>query len=120
MGKGEMCMSIQAYRDWMAAREYSAGTIEKYIRDLNRFFRETGAPKKPDKQTVAAWRDSLVARGYAASSVNAMLAAVNGYQEFCENPGGKAKPLKCQRRIFCDAGGNWTAANISACWKPPA
>lgn len=104
MGKGEMCMSIQGYRDWMTAREYSTGTIEKYIRDLNRFFRETGAPKKPDKQTVAAWRDSLVARGYAASSVNAMLAAVNGYQEFCENPGGKAKPLKCQRRIFCDAG----------------
>lgn len=104
MGKGEMCMSIQAYRDWMTAREYNTGTIEKYIRDLNRFFRETGAQKKPDKQTVAAWRDSLVARGYAASSVNAMLAAVNGYQEFCENPGGKAKPLKCQRRIFCDAG----------------
>lgn len=67
-------------------------------------FRETGAPDLPDKQTVAAWRDSLVQRGYSAASVNAMLAAVNGYQECCGNPQGKAKPLKCQRRVFCDAG----------------
>ena len=32
-----------------------------------------------------------------------MLAAVNAYQDFCGNPAGKAKPLKCQRRIFCEA-----------------
>lgn len=52
---------------------------------------------------MADWRDSLVARGYSVASVNAMLAAVNGYQEFCGNPQGKAKPLKCQHRVFCDA-----------------
>lgn len=97
-------MNLQAYQSWMQAREYSAGTIQKYSRDLKRFFRETGAPDLPDKQTVAAWRDSLVQRGYSAASVNAMLAAVNGYQECCGNPQGKAKPLKCQRRVFCDAG----------------
>ena len=93
-------MNLQAYQSWMQAREYSAGTIQKYSRDLKRFFRETGAPDLPDKQTVAAWRDSLVQRGYSAASVNAMLAAVNGYQECCGNPQGKAKPLKCQRRVF--------------------
>lgn len=97
-------MNLQVYQSWMQAREYSAGTIQKYSRDLKRFFRETGAPDLPDKQTVAAWRDSLVQRGYSAASVNAMLAAVNGYQECCGNPQGKAKPLKCQRRVFCDAG----------------
>jgi len=97
-------MNLQVYQSWMQAREYSAGTIQKYSRDMERFFRETGAPDLPDKQTVAAWRDSLVQRGYSAASVNAMLAAVNGYQECCGNPQGKAKPLKCQRRVFCDAG----------------
>ena len=97
-------MNMQCYWEWMQAREYSAGTIEKYIRDVKRFFRETQAAPVPDKQTVAEWRDSLVRRGYSASSVNAMLAAVNGYQECCGNPGGKAKPLKCQHRVFCDAG----------------
>ena len=97
-------MTLQAYYEWMQAREYSAGTIQKYSHDVARFFQETNAPAVPDKQTVAAWRDSLVARGYSAASVNAMLAAVNGYQECCGNPQGKAKPLKCQRRVFCDAG----------------
>lgn len=96
-------MTLEAYRTWMQAREYSAGTMEKYSRDVARFFRETGAPAVPAKQTVADWRDSLVARGYSVASVNAMLAAVNGYQEFCGNPQGKAKPLKCQHRVFCDA-----------------
>ena len=97
-------MMLESYRQWMQAREYSAGTMEKYSRDVARFFRETGAPDLPDKQTVAAWRDSLVARGYCVASVNAMLAAVNSYQECCGNPQGKARPLKCQRRVFCDAG----------------
>ena len=67
------------------------------------FFRDSGAAEKPGRETVAAWRDNLVRQGYAAASVNAMLAAVNGYQEFCGNPQGKAKPLKCQRRVFCDS-----------------
>ena len=111
--------SIQLYRAWLKDRERSPGTIEKYTRDLARFFRETGgaAPPQPSvpadgpaplpapsKEAVAAWRDSLAARGYSAASVNAMLAAVNGYQDFCGNPAGKAKPLKRQRRIFSDAG----------------
>lgn len=97
-------MMLESYRQWMQAREYSAGTMEKYSRDVARFFRETGAQDPPDKQTVTTWRDSLVARGYCVASVNAMLAAVNSYQECCGNPQGKARPLKCQRRVFCDAG----------------
>ena len=92
-----------AYRAWLQNRERSPGTIAKYLRDTARFFAETGAPSAPPKATVAAWRDALAARGYAPASVNAMLAAVNAYQDFCGNPAGKAKPLKCQRRIFCEA-----------------
>ena len=97
-------MDLNAYRAWLQDRERSPGTIEKYLRDAARFFRETNAPACPSKETVAAWRDSLVRQGYSAASVNAMLAAVNGYQEFRGAPEAKAKPLKCQRRVFCDAG----------------
>ena len=92
-----------AYRAWLQNRERSPGTIAKYLRDTARFFAESGAPQPPPKAAVAAWRDALAARGYAPASVNAMLAAVNAYQDFCGNPAGKAKPLKCQRRIFCEA-----------------
>ena len=92
-----------AYRAWLQNRERSPGTIAKYLRDTARFFAESGAPQIPPKAAVAAWRDALAARGYAPASVNAMLAAVNAYQDFCGNPAGKARPLKCQRRIFCEA-----------------
>ena len=96
--------SVQAaYLAWLTRREYSPATIEKYTRALARFFAETGAGKRPARETVAAWRDSLAAKGYAPATVNAMLAAVNDYQESVDNPAGKAKPLKCQRRVYCDA-----------------
>lgn len=97
--------ALDRYRAWLIRREQSQATICKYLRALARFFRESGVPDTliPDKEQVVRWRDSLVARGYSPSSVNTMLAAVNGYQEFCCNPQGKAKPLKRQRRVFCDA-----------------
>lgn len=94
---------LTAYHAWLTHREYSPATIEKYTKALARFFADTGAGRAPDRETVAAWRDSLTARGYTPATVNAMLAAVNDYQESIDNPAGKAKPLKCQRRIYCDA-----------------
>ena len=101
--------AVEAYRAWLIHREQSPATIEKYTRALARFFRESQGSAQgkdalvPTREAVAAWRDGLVARGYAPASVNSMLAGINGYQDFCGNPQGKARPLKRQRRIFCDA-----------------
>ena len=94
---------LAGYRAWLQARECSAGTVEKYLRDVARFFAEVEAQSPAPKEAVAGWRDALAARGYAPSSVNAMLAAVNAYQTFSGNPQGRARPLKCQRRVFCEA-----------------
>lgn len=94
---------LAGYRAWLQARECSAGTVEKYLRDVARFFAEAEAQSPAPKEAVAGWRDALAARGYAPSSVNAMLAAVNAYQTFSGNPQGRARPLKCQRRVFCEA-----------------
>ena len=74
------------------------------------FFAESAAQAAPGKEAVAAWRDSLAARGYTPATVNAMLAAVNDYQESIGNAAGKAKPLKRQRRVFCDADRELTRA----------
>ena len=102
--------ALQTYRAWLLYREYSPATIQKYTHALARFFAETGAPPTPPKTTVAAWRDALVQKGYTAATVNGLLAAVNGYQQSIGNPGGKAKPLKRQRRAFCDADRELTRA----------
>ncbi len=98
-----MFAEILQFQAWLVHREYSQATIQKYTYALTRFFRETGAGRRPDRETVAAWRDALVGAGYTPATVNAMLAAVNDYQESIDNPAGKAKPLKRQRKIFCDA-----------------
>ena len=93
----------QNYKNWLIHRERSPATIQKYTRALARFFAETNAPAAPPKETVAAWRDALAARAYTPAAVNALLAAVNGYQESIGNAAAKARPLKCQRRVYCDA-----------------
>ena len=95
---------IQTFEHWLTHREYSPATIQKYTKALARFFADTGAGRRPDRETVAAWRDSLTAKGYTPSTVNSLLAAVNDYQESIDNPAGKAKPLKRQRKIFADPG----------------
>ena len=104
MNKEEVRQVLERYRGWLTHREYSPATIQKYTKALARFFADTGAGDTPDRETVAAWRDSLVRRGYTPATVNAMLAAVNDYQESIDNPAGKAKPLKRQRKIFADPG----------------
>ena len=96
--------NLADYQSWLTHREYSPATIQKYTKALARFFADTGAGDTPDRETVAAWRDSLVRQGYTPATVNAMLAAVNDYQESIGNPAGKAKPLKRQRKIFADPG----------------
>ena len=95
---------LDVYQAWLTNREYSPATIQKYTRALARFFADTGAGKRPDRETVAAWQDSLTAKDYTPSTVNSLLAAVNDCQESIDNPAGKAKPLKRQRKIFADPG----------------
>ena len=92
--------ALYTYRIWLVCREYSPATIEKYTHVLARFFQESRLEGDPTKEDIAAWRDGLAQAGYSAASVNAMLAAVAGYQEFRGNPQEKAKPLKRQRRAF--------------------
>lgn len=91
---------LAGYRAWLQARECSAGTVEKYLRDVARFFAEVEAQSPAPKEAVAGWRDALAARGYAPSSVNAMLAAVNAYQTFSGNPQGRARPAQVPAARF--------------------
>ena len=83
--------------------ERSAGTIEKYVRDVRKFAAWLEG-EAVSRERAAAWRDSLLERGYAPVTVNSMVAAVNrffaalGWEEY------KVKALKIQRRLFRDSG----------------
>ena len=91
MNKEEVRRVLERYQGWLTHREYSPATVEKYSRTLHRFFQETGAGARPEREAVAAWRDSLVERGYSPATVNVMVAAVNDYQESVDNPPGEGQ-----------------------------
>ena len=93
---------IEDYLRRLAEDERGAATIDKYRRDQLRFYEFLPPDKAVDKAVVLSWKEQLVARKYASSSVNVMLASVNGLLTFAGHSEWRAKFLKRQRAAFCD------------------
>lgn len=92
---------LQSYKQYLCAHERSEATIQKYIHDIQYFltfgnFIEKQAIEKPD---VIAWKRHMEAT-YAPSTVNAAIAAVNGFLEFLGREECKVTPLKVQPAPF--------------------
>ena len=83
--------------------ERSAGTTEKYLRDVGRFARWLeGRPVTAE--LAAAWREHLTAQGYASVTVNSMISPLNHLFRFLGWDECRIKFLKIQRRMFRDQG----------------
>ena len=93
--------AIRQFSDALTAEERSAGTIEKYVRDVRRFAAWLGGGEVTRERT-AAWRDGLLERGYAPVTVNSMVAAVNQFFASLGWEDCKVKALKLQRKLFRD------------------
>ena len=93
---------LEAYRAHLLAEERAPGTVEKYLRDAEAFYRWL-AGRPAARETAAAWKEDLLASGHAPVTVNSMLAAVNGLFRFLGWE-QRVKLLRLQRRIFRDAG----------------
>lgn len=90
------------FADWLRAEGRSAGTIEKYLRDVEAFAAWLGdAPVS--RESVLAWKEHLLAKGYAPVTVNSMLAALNTFFRYAGWEDCRVKFLKIQRRLFRDA-----------------
>lgn len=81
--------------------EKSEATIEKYQRDVWAFWKWLPADKTIEKKQVIAYKHWLQAQ-YAVSTVNSVLAAVNGLMLFYQWNDCRVKQLKIQRQMFCD------------------
>ena len=92
---------IRQFSDALAEEERSAGTIEKYVRDVRKFSAWLGGAEVTRERT-ASWRDGLLERGYAPVTVNSMVAAVNQFFAFLGWEDCKVKALKIQRKLFRD------------------
>ena len=93
---------IEDYARSLAEDERSGSTIDKYRRDLARFREFLPDGKFLDKSSVLSWKEHLIERGYASSSVNVMLASVNGLLSFIGRADLRVKFLKRQRTPFRD------------------
>ena len=92
---------IRQFSDALAEEERSAGTIEKYVRDVRRFAAWLDG-EEASRERTAAWRDGLLERGYAPVTINSMVAAVNRFFAVLGWEECKVKALKIQRKLFRD------------------
>ena len=93
---------VETYLKALESEEHAAASIEKYRRALLSFAAFlSGAAVTPEM--IRLWKDDLRARNYAPSTINACLAALNGFFRFCGWADCCARFLKIQRRLFRDS-----------------
>ena len=90
---------LSDFADYLRAEERSAGTIEKYMRDVRKFFCWL-ADKSLEKAQVSAWRAQLLADGYAPETVNSMIVALNRFLDFIGCSDCRVRTLRIQRKLF--------------------
>jgi len=90
---------ITAYRFWLRREERSPATVEKYLRDARRFAVWLDG-RAVTKELMAEWKEHLLTLRYAPTSINAVLAALNGLFHFLGWEDCRARFLKIQHRLF--------------------
>ena len=102
---------IARYLAYLREQERSDGTIQKYRHDLAAF-RAYLAERPLTKAALIDWKRQLTGT-HAPASVNAMLAAVNGYLKFFGWSALCVKPLKIQRSLFLEENKELTRAEYA-------
>lgn len=90
---------LSDFADYLRAEERSEGTIEKYMRDVRKFFCWLGN-EILGKTQVSAWRAQLLADGYAPETVNSMIVALNRFLDFIGRSDCRVHTLRIQRKLF--------------------
>lgn len=90
---------VKTYMEQMIADEKSRSTREQYERNI-RTFLNYAEGKQLTKELVIEYKDVLQIR-YRPSTVNVILAALNGFFEYLGHDELKVKQLKIQRAAYC-------------------
>lgn len=92
---------INDYITYMRQEEKSAATIEKYKRDLYKFYDYLPENKHLKKEYVIEYKNILMTH-YSISSVNSFLAALNCFFKFAGHYELCVKSVKKQKNLFCE------------------
>lgn len=91
---------IEQFRNYLRLEEKSKNTIEKYMRDINTFWKFIGN-QSVTKELAIEYKEHLLSNEYAVRSVNSMIASLNSFFTFAGCEHLKIKTIKEQRQIFC-------------------
>lgn len=90
---------IKRFTIYLREQEKSKSTIERYTYNLNLLFKFLNN-EQITKNKLIEWKEDLV-KNYTATSVNAILAAINTFFNFVGWVEFRIKPLKIQKNLFC-------------------
>ena len=99
--------SLQAYRTELLRQEKSQMTVQIYIKNCQEFLRfvQTGLKAVSfGKAIVHTWKTSMSTAGLSPATINAKLAAVNGFLRFLGRPECCVRQVRRQRRVFREKG----------------
>ena len=92
---------LEDYRQELLTQERAEANISKYIHDVRAFLAWCGVHYAEDltKAQVLHWRDTQ-AQTSAPATVNAAVAAVNGFLRFIGRGDCCVRPLRVQRTLY--------------------
>lgn len=95
---------LEAYRQELVRRERSPATIANYIRHCGEVlqFCQDGLEAVPNQEMLLNWKRALLTAGLCPATINAKLAAVNGFLRFLGRPELCVRQVRRQRRVFRD------------------
>ena len=98
---------LDAYRKELVRRERSPATIANYIRHCGEFLQfcqdnQDGLEAGPNQEMLLNWKRTLLTAGLCPATINAKLAAVNGFVRFLGRPELCVRQVRRQRRVFRD------------------
>ena len=92
---------IERFKDFLIGEERAAATVQKYIRDVEKFMQWLHK-SHVEKSNVLSYKAALV-ETYASASVNATISSLNAFFIFMEWHELRIKTLRIQRKIFSAA-----------------
>ena len=90
---------LNEYRAYLAEKEKSIATIDKYLRDIRTFLQWLGEDKDITKEKVIAYK-AWLQEHYKTSSMNSMLVALNGFLDYMGDSQDRVKTVKVQKQMF--------------------
>lgn len=99
-GKTDRMKRIKEFQIYLQERENAVSTIEKYVRDIHKFFGFI-KDREISKELLIAYKQWLL-ENYSVNSANSMLAALNQYLVFIELGRLRLKRIRVQRMDMQD------------------